>query len=529
MNFVKLFWIISLLTFSSLPHVFGQKFLIHAAKNVKDGILFTIDSDTLISEGFFPISYSKARYELPEKDTLKKRNWVVRKLLKEHFVQLKGKNYLLAVDPLFEMNLGKEILQKTYPYVYQNTRGFQAFGEVKGILSFYTAFYENQARFVDYQEEYFRSRGEYYPNSDGSLYSQQNAVVPNGGRTKPFKANAFDYASSTSYIRLTPIKQIAVQFGNQPRFFGWGHRSLLMSDNSFNFTHLDIDLEIVKGLNYSIIRGQQLNLFRKVYTNLIEKPYEKKGVGVHYLSYRVNPSFVIGLFESTIYLRDEAKSAQRVNKYFYNPIIGVNTVVSRGQERNGMKNLIGLNSAWKFHPQHLVYLQFASDDLKNFEYGFQVGYRLGNPFKIKNLHIQVEYNQASSRLYAAENKRMNYTHFNLPLAHTLGNDFKELIGRISYKWKGIYIDIEGVLFLTQQPLAGKTTLFESKSHSPVLQPTKTLNTNIELGYELNPATQLRAFIGANYRISKTDGAPRIDYGTAFFGLRSSLRNQYFDF
>lgn len=507
----------------------AQELLIPSAHNLKDEVLFSSHSKKLIGTGFFPISYNQANYNLPEKDTVKARNWFVRKLLKEHFVQIEGKDFFLAIDPLLEMNLGFERLQETPYYLYQNTRGAQAIGQVKNIFSFYTAFYENQARFVDYQRDYFASRGEFIPNADGSVYSQSNATIPNGGRTKPFKNTGFDYASAVSYIRLTPVKQLAIQFGNMPRFFGWGYRSMLLSDNAYNFTHLDIDWNITKDLTYTVIRGKQLNLTRKVYSHSVERPFEKKGFGAHYLSYRITPSLVVGLFESTLYLRDEATDYHSVSNYFYLPIIGLPTFAKRGVEKDGMKSLIGLNAAWKFNAQQMIYGQFASDDFKHFEYGFQLGYRIGNPFNIENLHFQIEYNQASSLLYAANNERIAYTHFNLPLAHTLGNGFREMLIRGSYKWKGIYIDAELLYYRANQTMEQKDALFLSKSEETIQNAVNVLNLNVELGYELNPATRLRVYVGGNYRQRTSTADGSINYGVATFGIRSSLCNQYFDF
>ncbi|HLW29636.1 MAG TPA: hypothetical protein VKX29_02180 [Brumimicrobium sp.] len=514
------FYFIVWISFSS----WSQEILISSAGNVKDEVLFSGSDNRIIGNGFFPISYSDANYSLPTKDST--RSWVLRKLLTEHFIQKEGEGFFLAVDPLLNMTIGKEALQNTPDYLYQNTRGVQAFGHLKNKLSFYTAFYENQARFVDYQRDYFVDRGEFYPNS--GTYIQDNAVVPNGGRTKPFKTNGFDYASAISYVRLTPIKQLAIQFGNAPRFFGWGHRSLLLSDNSYNYTHLSIDWEIIKGLTYTFIRGKQLSLVRKVHTNMVEAPYERKGIGVHYLSYRPLPSLVIGLFESSVYLRDEAKTSQRVNPYFYQPIIGVNTVLNGGESAD-MRNIVGLNIGWRFHNNHMIYAQTVSDDFKNLEYGFQLGYRTGNTFGVKNLRLQFEYNQASRNLYAADNQRMAYTHFNLPLAHSLGNGFKEVIVRSAYQWKRIFIEAEAVYYKANQTMDSKSNLFESKQVAFGENNTTVLNGSVELGYLVNPATRLRVFVNANYRTSTSNLGGEISYGVLSFGIRSALSNQYFDF
>lgn len=503
----------------------SQEILIPTSSAIKDKAIFAHPTNRIVGNGFFPVTYNEANHKIPEKDTTK--NWVSRKLFAEHFIQKSNADFFLAIDPLMNLSFGQEQLQNAPDYLFQNTRGAQAFGQIKDKISFYTAFYENQARFINYQSNYFTDRGELYPTNAGG-YASQNAVVPGGGRTKPFKKNAFDYASSVSYIRLTPIDKLAIQFGNAPRFYGWGYRSMLLSDNSFNYTNLTVDWEIIKGLTYTFMRGKQLNLTRKLFTNMVESPYERKGIGVHYLSYRPVPSLVIGLFESTIYLRDEATSSQRVNPYFYQPFIGVNSIAN-GAENADMKNIFGLNLAWQFHPQHMLYAQAVSDDIANEEYGFQLGYRTGNTFNVENLNFQLEANVATSNLYGANNQRMAYTHFNLPLAHTLGNGFKEFIVRANYQWKGLFIDGKVVYYIADEPISNKTGLFESKQVISLKNETTVMNTNIEFGYEMNPATQLRLFVNMNYRTSVSELGNNIDYGAVSIGIRSALSNQYFDF
>jgi len=505
--------------------VWTQEILIPSSSVVKDRAIFSNGNKAIVGNGFFPVSYTEANRELPKKDST--RGWIVRKIFDEHFIQQSGDDFYLAVDPLVGFSIGKEILQNPPYRQFQNTRGAQAFGHIKNKFSFYTAFYENQARFIKYQSDYFKSRGELYPNSDGT-YNRQNAVVPGGGRTKPFKTNGYDYASAISYVRFTPIEQLAVQFGNAPRFFGWGHRSMLLSDNAYNYTHLSIDWEIFDGLSYTLMRGKQLNLNRKVYTEMVESPYERKGLGVQYLSYEPMPSLVIGLFESSVYLRDAATNSQRANPYFYRPIIGVNTAVN-GAETSDMKQLFGLNLAWQFHPEHLLYAQAVSDDLSGEEYGLQLGYRTGNTFEVKDLFFQIEANVASSRLYAAQNQRMNYTHFNMPLAHTLGNGFKELLVRAGYQIAGVFIDVNVVYYEAEQPIQNNTQLFASKLAVSTLDQTKVSNTNIAIGYEFNRATQLRMFLNLNYRTRKSASGEHVNYGTASIGIRSALTNQYSDF
>lgn len=512
------------LVFFSFNTLAQEEILTPLGSTTKDIYLLAGDSNSL-TNGYFPTARKNVGYEYHEKE--EDRNWIFRKLFREHLIEKRTNAYFIAVDPLLNISLGDERLQNnSEEYLFRNTRGAQAMGQIGDKFAFYTAFFENQARFVDYRNAYFMDRGEQRYN--GLEYLTSNAVIPNGGRTKPFKTTGFDYASSMSYVRFKPVAQLNIHVGNNPSFIGWGHRSFLLSDNSFNFTHFKVDWNILPNLTYTLVRGKQLNLLRKRYTNLVEPPFERKGIGMHYLSYQPIKNVSIGVFESSVYLRDEATSVQSLSNYFYNPLIGLNTAVI-GSENEAVRNFMGFNIGWRIAGNHLLYAQGVSGDLSSQQYGIQFGYRNSNLFTVKNLNIQLEYNKASDRLYAARNRRMAYTHFNLPLAHTLGNGFEEIIFRARYSRKGIYANIQHVYYTANQLMHLKTALFDAKSDYVQDTPVSVNYSMAELGYVLNEKTMLSIYGRGVYRQSSSDLEGNINHGMIFFGMRSNLFNNYMDF
>jgi len=521
---VLLFGLLSILLFNSLS--FAQQILTPLGTDFKDKIIAgNSDSTTIfLGNGFFPVTYEESGYTLPVKDT--SRGWIRRKLLHEYFIQIDHKDYFLAIDPIINLSLGENLLQSTSQRLFQNTRGIQAFGEVMDKVSFYTVFYENQARFAEFQSEYFEDRGQ--QSLTNGVYTTTNATIPGGGRTKPFKQNGFDYASSAAYIRYKPFEKLALQFGNTPQFIGWGHRSFLLSDNSFNFTNLKVDWQITPKLKYTVLRGKQLNLFRRAVTNQVEPPFERKYFGLHYLTFKPFKNISLGLFEATTYLRDEAINSQPVDPMFYQPLIGVNTIAFGGETPN-LKNVVGINFGWRLFKKQLIYSQFVMDNLQNLQYGAQIGWRSFDLFSIKNLYIQTELNIATNRLFSAENRRLSYTHFNLPLAHTLGNGFEEIILRAGYEWKRIYLNIKSVNYRADQSMADKSLLFESNNETVNYNESIINFNSVELGYILNQATRLSVFTKTTYRMSKTKETGQLNDGIVQFGIRTSLTNQYMDF
>jgi hypothetical protein len=87
----------------------------------------------------------------------------------------------------------------------------------------------------------------------------------------------------------------------------------------------------------------------------------------------------------------------------------------------------------------LLFDEFKLSELKDNrgwwanKYGYQVGIKYIDAFGIKNLDIQLEDNRITPFTYSHFDSVANYTHYNQPLAHTLGGNFQEYIGIIKYQ------------------------------------------------------------------------------------------------
>ncbi len=136
---------------------------------------------------------------------------------------------------------------------------------------------------------------------------------------------------------------------------------------------------------------------------------------------------------------------------------------------------------------------------------------------------------ATNQLYSAENRRLAYTHYNLPLAHSLGNGFEEIVFRAGYEWKKIYLNIKSVNYRADQSMADKSLLFESNSETVNFNESTISFNSVELGYVFNHATRLSVFTKAIYRMSNTSQSDQLNNGIIQFGLRTGLTNQYMDF
>ena len=164
-----------------------------------------------------------------------KESWGGRKLHNEHLALVKGKNFWFTLNPVFDLQIGKD--NSDIDYTYNNTRGLQIQGSLGKKFSFSTSFYESQGRFAEYVNDYARS----IPTNDGAY-----GVVPGRGRSKQFKENGFDYPVAEAYLSYTPNKFFNFQFGNGKNFIGDGYRSFFLSDVASPYPFLKISTSFWK-------------------------------------------------------------------------------------------------------------------------------------------------------------------------------------------------------------------------------------------------------------------------------------------
>jgi len=442
-------------------------------------------------------------------------------LFQKHLFEIKGNDFYMTIDPVLIGSMGKNLSDTNIRMLFQNTRGVHVEGDFFKNFSFSTSLYENQARFNHYENEFYRSVGELYPNSS-SGYNTQNAVVPGAARTKPFKVDAFDYAYAVGYFVFSPAKAITLSAGNNSQFVGDGHRSVLLGDNSINSPYVRVDWKISPQFNFTYLRSKHTNLMRRPNSSSVESYYESKGYSVNYFTYKPNGKTSISLFESGNWNRGDSITSTLSHPLYYNPIPFVSGLTLRG--KNKMSSLIGLNSSWQLAAKHRVYGQVAINDFDGQQLAVQAGYRGYDYFNLGDLMFQVEYNYVANGTYETENRRLNNVQYNLPVAHIKGNGFQEFLIRSNYEYQRAYVDLGISYYLlnnySQTALLPIYTDMERKS-------TNILFSNIELGYRFNRLMNLSFFSVWTYRSEQ--GADAFGTNSVQVGLRTGITNQYKDF
>ncbi|WGD35437.1 energy transducer TonB [Olleya sp. YS] len=477
-----------------------------------------------------------------ENDALKKdtQTWAGRKLWNEHLVQLQGKDYWFTIDPIFDLQLGKDT-DADFGSTYNNTRGLYVQGGLGRKLSFSASVYENQGRFAQYFNQYAESLKAFGPDP---------AIIPGRGIAKRFKEDAYDYPVAEAYLSYSPTKFMNIQFGHGKQFIGDGYRSLLQSDVASPYPFLKLNTKFWK-IKYTNT-WTWLKDVRDEAT--VDKAFRTKYIANHYLSWNVSKRFNLGLFESVVW---ENTNDRGFDINYLNPLIFFRAIEFETGQGAG-NAILGASAKYKYSDNVNVYGQFILDEFslsdvtggdkswKN-KFGFQLGAKWYDAFKVKNLMLQAEYNQVRPYTYSHNTIVLNYAHNNQPMAHLWGANFRELvlIGRYQKdRWFGEAKVITGVRgfdvndgtdnFFYGGDIFGDERDRPSDTGITIGQGIKTtsVNASAQLGYLVNPASNLKAFINVSYRNFNPEAQTLsvFNNSTAWinFGIRTDLFNWYFD-
>ena len=289
------------------------------------------DSSTIIS-GFKPYVRTP---EHPERD--KTSSVFYRKLKKESLLIVRDSadRFYMTIDPLFNLEYGTDLSDSTGEKLYKNTRGFLLRGCIGEKFAFESSFYENQATFARYIDEYIISTDNLFPSVPKYAYN----VIPGQGRSKKFKTNGYDYAMASGMISYSPGKLFNIQVGHGKHFIGDGYRSLLLSDNAFNYPFARITTTY-KNIQYTNLYTSFMNLTSggdKIPPG-IERLFQKKTGSFQLLSIGLWKRLNIAIFQGMIWEASDSTNRQHLNFNTFNPLIGVNAL-SYGLRHKNNKRL----------------------------------------------------------------------------------------------------------------------------------------------------------------------------------------------
>jgi len=470
----------------------------------------------------------------------KVRSWMCRKRHYEPLISVRHSGedewFTLGIAPLAHMEYGMYRGTDTAENILRNTRGVRAYGDIGTKFSFETSFWENQATYAGYVRD----------------FNERYDVVPGEGRWKRFKTTGYDFAMASGYFSYSPGKNFNVQAGHGKHFIGDGYRSLLLSDNSFNYPYLRFTTSWRSWLQYTNIYASLMNLVPGG-TQIpagTERLFQKKAAAFQQLNLRLfkKKRLQIGFFQGLVWEAADTNNRQQLNFHYFNPVIFTSLPVYGLQSARNY--LIGATAKWRVLRSFELYGQFMLDErgengkpnaLHN-KTGKQLGLKYFNVFGLRHLHLQYEFNVVRPYSYATRDSLQSWTHYNQALAHPLGANFTEHIGFLNYKLRDFYLearysyaevgaDSAGASF-GSNIFAGDHLAFygvnSTVNEQGQGQKTAITHQDLRLGYVMAYASNLNIFAGYSNRIFTNASGTR-ETPFIYFGLRSALTNLYLDF
>jgi len=440
-----------------------------------------------------------------------------RKLKQESLLMVDSANFKLSLDPLFYFEAGQDSKYSDSLY-YTNTRGVLIRGSIGSDFAFESTFLENQAVMVDYLSNFVRSW----------------EVVPGQGRVKKFKDNGYDFANASGVITYSPFKHLNLMAGSGKLFVGNGYRSLLLSDNAFNYPYFKVNFHFKK-FSYTAAWAsmQVIKNGRFTFNKLSEPIFTKKAYTFQYLSYRPIKRVELGLFQAVMW------EAQRPGNTAFdynilNPVIFAHTAQYNLYDINNV--MLGANINIKVTSSINLYGQLMVDDLNNNKIGLQAGAKYFDVAGIKNLYIQGEFNQVNAYSYSLPRAYQSFSHYNQALAHPMGANFTELLGLVNYRFKDFFVALKVNLIDYGKDQFGYyagNSVIRDYMVKDIQANTKQIKASTQiidfkLGYLVNRASNLNIAVGAMMRNHKSDLNP-LQTNYVYVSIGTSISNKYYDF
>lgn len=461
--------------------------------------------------------------------------WLNKKLFNESFVIVKGEDYRIEVNPILNLELGvSNEASSRFPFL--NSRGVWVEGSLGKQFSFYTMIAENLGRF---------------PNHYNFYYQDRFSVLGWGKLNQVSSSGVLDFPMVMGGICYKPSKYFTFSLSQGKQFFGEGYRSMILSDNATPNANFKIETDFAEKVKYVNLYSIYLDPRGAVAVNGYDL---RKYTSFHYLSWNISPKFNLSFFESLVWVGDTSNPNQGFDPHFLNPIIMYRQVekVVGGKGGNAM---IGLTASYQPKRHLRIYSQLAIDDFSvaslgqlneghwlNFFSG-QLGVKVIDPWGLKNLFLQLEYNSARPFMYAHRNAETNYTHSLLPLAHPWGASFREFVLRLNYQQNRWVEDVSFSYGEAADDPEGRNlgnNLFNSifDRQGQVLgfniaqgNSYNLMSGQLRLAYVLNARTMTRLELGYRFRYQLFRSKEYEDRNLQwwFLGLRTPLFEAYRDF
>ena len=339
-----------------------------------------------------------------------------------HLLEVNRPDFYLRLNPILDFRYGKQ--QDDAEDYFYNQRGLRLRAGIDDRIFLRFEIRETQVGLPNYVRA-FRDKFRALPGAGFfKSYSLDLANVASGN----------DYLNGQGYLSADLTRHVGARLGYGSHFVGDGERSLILSDFSNNYPYLE--------LNWRIWRFHYRNLFAELTAGrprqtLAGDPLPKKYLAAHFLSTNIGRRLTVGFFEAVVLNREGG-----FDLAYLNPIILYRTIEqSVGSPDNAVVGFTGrYRTPWRVE----AYGQFVLDEFKFDElfverrgwwankFGYQLGLRYADAFGLDQLDLVAERNFVRPFTYT-HRALASYTHFNMPLAHPLGANFRENLVGVDYR------------------------------------------------------------------------------------------------
>ncbi len=511
-------------------------------------------SDTInhasVTEHFRSLSSSVYK---PIKQERSFKQFITDKIFHENLFVIHKDNYYFTIDPIFGQHLGREFVSGEK--LWENTRAFNIQGTLILRPKIQDTRYKIQDTRYKIQDTRYKIQEQPTLSFSTSYFESQYAHAPYLDsivrflRATPGQLRPNDASYAEGWIRYEPNRIFSFEAGHGKNFIGNGYRSLLLSDGATPYPYFRIDTKIWRVHYVNLWAELQDINFRNSNTD----GYQKKYTALHYLSFAITNRFEAGLFEVVNWQGRDSTHHRGFDINYLNPVIVYRAVEwTMGSPDNV---LMGANLNYRFGKATYVYGQFIMDEFSLSEVkswsdgwwankmGWQIGAKTWIPLqpatRNRYIFLQTEFNAVRPYTYSHWTSKQNYGHYNQPLAHPLGANFMEWVNFIRLRWDRVIVegryswaqfgsDFNGSnyghnIFLSTMDRVSNYDVFISDGLLNTLT-YKTLTTS----YLVNSASNFNIFLKLTDRHQVTELKDKHDLMFQF-GVRSSIRNIYYDF
>jgi hypothetical protein len=269
-------------------------------------------------------------------------------------------------------------------------------------------------------------------------------IMPGNGLRYNGTPQKIYYENWNAHLSYSPNKFINIQVGRGKNFWGYGYRSLFLSDNATSYPFAKFTTNFWR-IKYVSMVAQMKDIRN---ANGDPSKFFNKFGTFHLLSWNITKRFNINIFESVIWQAKDTLQNRQLDINYLNPVIFFRPVeYSLGSSDN---SILGLGAQFKINDAMSIYGQGLLDEFLLSQikadsgwwankYGLQIGFKAFEPFKLKGFYFQTEYNAVRPFTYSHGSIYQNFAHYNQPLAHPMGSNFRDWIIILEYRYKWLTI------------------------------------------------------------------------------------------